>query len=72
MARQFLTIPEAIATGERVFSFGGLTFSDLRKSLLEGTIEVIMWAKWGSPSVPLGRGDLHMTPLNFVTKIPFL
>jgi hypothetical protein len=20
-----------------------------------------MWAKWGSPSIPLGRGDLHIT-----------
>ncbi len=61
MTRQFLAIPEASATAERVFSFAGLTLSDLRKSLLEGTLEVIMWAKWGSPSIPLGRGDLHMT-----------
>ena len=61
MTRQFLTIPEASATVERVFSFAGLTLSDLRKSLLEGTLEAIMWAKWGSPSIPLGRGDLHMT-----------
>ena len=21
----------------------------------------ILWAKWGSPSIPLGRGDLHIT-----------
>jgi hypothetical protein len=61
MTRQFLAIPAASATGERVFSFAGLTFSDLRKSLLEGTLEVIMRAKWGSPSIPLGRGALHMT-----------
>jgi hypothetical protein len=61
MTRQFLAIPAASATAERVFSFAGLTLSDLRKSLLEGTLEVIMWAKWGSPSIPLGRGDLHMT-----------
>ena len=61
MTRQFLTIPEASATAERVFSFAGLTLSDLCKSLFEGTLEVIMWAKWGSPSIPLGRGDLHMT-----------
>jgi hypothetical protein len=53
----FLTIP----TAELVFSFAGLTLSDLRKSLLEGTLEAIMWAKWGSPSIPLGRGDLHIT-----------
>ena len=45
MTRQFLTIPAASATAERVFSFAGLTLSDLRKSLLEGTLEVIMWAK---------------------------
>ena len=62
MARQFLTIPASSATVERVFSFAGLTLSDLRKSLLEGTLESIMWSKWGSPSIPLGRGDLHITP----------
>ena len=33
--RQFLTIPVTSATAERVFSFAGLTLSDLRKSLLE-------------------------------------
>ena len=61
MSRQFLSIPAASATTERVFRFAGLTLSDLRKSLLEGTPEVIMWVKWGSPSIPLGRGDLHIT-----------
>ena len=52
MVRQFLAIPAASATAERVFSFAGLTFSDLRKSLVEGTPEAIMWAKWGSSSIP--------------------
>ena len=33
----------------------------LRKRLVEGTLEAIMWAKWGSPSIPLGRGDLDIT-----------
>jgi len=61
MARQILTIPAASATAERVFSFAGLALSDLRKSLLEGTLEEIMWDKWGSPSIPLGRGDLNTT-----------
>jgi hypothetical protein len=61
MTRQFLSIPGARATAERVFSFAGLTLSDLRKSLLVGTLEAIMWAKWGSPSIPLGRGDLDIT-----------
>ena len=61
MARQFLTIPASSATAERVFSFAGLMLSDLRKRLLEGTLEEIMWVKWGSPSIPLGRGDLHIT-----------
>ena len=61
MTRQFLTIPAASATVERVFSFTGLTLSDLRKRLLAGTLEAIMWAKWGSPSIPLGRGDLDIT-----------
>ena len=51
MVRQFLAIPVATsATTERVFSFAGLTLSDLRKSLFEGTLESIMWVKWGSPS----------------------
>ena len=61
MSRQFLSIAVAGATAERVFSFAGLTLSDLRKSLLQGTLESIMWSKWGSPSIPLGRGDLHIT-----------
>ena len=42
MTRQFLDIPTTSATGERVFSFTGLTFSDLRKSLLEDTLESII------------------------------
>ena len=37
MVRQFLSIPAGSATAERVFSFAGLTLSDLCKSLLEGT-----------------------------------
>ena len=49
MARQFLAIPAASATAERVFSFVGLTLSDLRKSLLEGTLEVIMCPNGGLP-----------------------
>jgi hypothetical protein len=61
MTRQFLSIPAVSTTVERVFSFAGLTLSDLRKSLLEGTLETIMWDKWESPSIPLGRGDLHIT-----------
>ena len=59
MTRQFLAISAASETTERVFSFSGLTLSDLRKSLFEGTLEVIMWSKWGSSSIPLGRCDLH-------------
>ena len=47
MTRKFLTIPEARSTGERVFSFVGLTLSDLHKSLLEGTL---------GPTVPT---DVH-------------
>jgi hypothetical protein len=47
-------------SSERVFGFTGLTLSDLRKSMFESTIEEIMWDKWGSPSIPLGRGDLHI------------
>ena len=61
MTRQFLAIPAASVTVERVFSFAGLTLSDLRKSLLEGTLEASMWSKWGPPSIPLGGGDLHIT-----------
>jgi hypothetical protein len=54
MTRQFLPIPVASATAERVFSFAGLTLSDLRKSLLEGTLEVIMWAKMGVSQYSFG------------------
>ena len=61
MTRQFLAIPAASATVERVLSFASLTLSDLSKSLLEGTLGAIMWSKWGPPSIPLGRGDLHIT-----------
>jgi hypothetical protein len=61
MDRQFLAIPAASATADRVFSFADLTLSDLCKSLLEGTLEAIMSAKWGSPSIPLCRGDLDIT-----------
>ena len=57
MGRQFLTIPPASVPAERVFTFAGLTLSDLRKSLIEGTLEGIMWDKWGSRSIPFGRGD---------------
>ncbi len=61
MTRQFLVMPVDSVTAERVISLAGLTLSDLRKSLLEGTLEAIMWAKWGVPSIPLGIGDLHIT-----------
>jgi hypothetical protein len=53
MACQFLTMSVVSATAERVFSLAGLEFSDLYKSLSEGTLETIMWVKCGSPS----RGD---------------
>ena len=73
MARQFLPIPVAIATLESVFSFAGLTLSDLSKFLVEGTLETIMWSKWGSVSIPFGREVIFtLLTLNFVTKIPFL
>jgi len=42
MLGQFLVIPAARATAERVFTFVGLTLSDLCKSLLEDTRESIM------------------------------
>ena len=45
---QFLTFPEVSVTTERVFSFAGLTLSDLLKSLCEGTLASIMWIKWWS------------------------
>ncbi len=42
---------------ERLFSFTGLTLSDLLKSLVEGTLESIIRVKLGSqgPSIPFGR-----------------
>ena len=61
MVRQFLTIPEVSPSDERVFSFAGLTLSDMYKSLLEGTLETIIWSKLGSPRIPFGRGDLSDT-----------
>ena len=61
MVCQFLVILTTSATAERVFSFVGLTLSDLFKSLREGTLETIMWVKWGSVSIPFGKGDLHIT-----------
>jgi hypothetical protein len=60
MTRQLLDILAASATAERVFSFAGLTLSDLSKFLLEGTLEAIMWTSGGSPSIPLGKGDVHI------------
>ena len=61
MTRQFLTIPATSATAERVLCYTGLTLSDLIKSLIEGTLETIMWVKWGSPNIPFGGGDLYIT-----------
>ena len=50
MARQFLRLVQQLNVC--LFSFAGLTLSNLRKSLLEGTLEAIMWTpKWGSPGV---------------------
>ncbi len=43
VTRQFPPIPETSVITERVFSFAGLTLSDLCKSLVEGTLETIMW-----------------------------
>ena len=43
------TTPGIPSKAERVFSFTGLTLSDLHKSLLEGTLEAIMWANGGLP-----------------------
>ncbi len=62
----------ASVTGERVFSFAGLTLSDLHKYLLEGTLETIMWIEWGSPSIPWVEVIFTYLTLNFVTKIAFL
>ena len=68
MARQFLAIPASSATAERVFSFAGLTLSDLRKSLLDATLEAIMWAKWG-PTFPLGEAIFISLTQSFVTEL---
>ena len=69
MTRQFLTIPGASVTVERVFSFAGLTLSDLCKSLVEGTLETMMWTKWGSPSIPLGsRVSELLSVLSFLIR----
>ena len=36
-------------------------FLAIPASSATATLETIMWAKWGSPSIPLGRGDLDIT-----------
>ncbi len=56
MTRQFLSIPATSATAERVFSFAGLDTLRPAQISAEGTLETIMWSKWGPPSIPLGRG----------------
>ena len=38
ISRHFLSIPPVTATDQLLFSFAGLTLSDLCKSLLEGTL----------------------------------
>ena len=58
-------------TAECVFSFAGLTLSDLRKSLLEGILESIMWPHGGLPVFLLVEVIFTSLTLNFVTKIPF-
>jgi hypothetical protein len=63
MAHQILAILVDSATAERVCSYAGLTISETQTcaSLLDDTLEAIMWFKWESPSIPAGRGDLHIT-----------
>jgi hypothetical protein len=48
MARQYLGVPASSAIVERIFSFAGCTFSDLRKSLDDTTLEDFMWIRWAS------------------------
>jgi hypothetical protein len=48
MARQYLAVPASSAAVERIFSFAGLSYSDLRKSLHDTTLEEFMWIKWAS------------------------
>ena len=45
MAHQYLAVPATSAAVERIFSFAGLSYSDLRKSLHDTTIEEFMWIK---------------------------
>jgi hypothetical protein len=52
MTRQFLVIPPASVTVERVFSFGGLTLSDLHKRLLEGRDDHVV--QMGVSQYPFG------------------
>ena len=42
MARQYLAVPATSAAVERIFSFAGLSYSDLRKSLHDTIIEEFM------------------------------
>ena len=40
--------------------------------MLDGTLEAIMWAKWGSPSILAGIGDLHINNSDARYEIVFI
>ena len=48
MARQYLGVPALSATVEHFFSAAGLSFSDLRQNMAEGTLEALLWAKFNT------------------------
>ena len=48
MARQYLGVPATSASAERLFSIAGRTFDDLRQSMKEEMLEMLMWARINS------------------------
>ena len=45
MARQYLGVPATSASAERLFSIAGRAFDDVRQSMKEEMLEMLMWAR---------------------------
>jgi hypothetical protein len=45
MTRQYLGVPATSASADRLFSLAGRAFDDLRQSMKEEILEILMWAR---------------------------
>ncbi len=45
MTRQYLGVPATSASADRLFSFAGRAFDDLRQSMKKEILEILMWAR---------------------------